>query len=78
MAKPRKKDPKSKRSLGIDRHTLPRVVFHGPDDLIESFKELASRNRRTITAEILIAMEEHMRASGLWPPKPKEEDEGAS
>jgi len=45
----------------------PRTAFHLPADILAALDTLAKRNRRTKTAELLIALEEHLRASGVWP-----------
>jgi hypothetical protein len=36
--------------------------YHGP------LVELAARNRRTMTAEVELALERHLQEQGLWPP----------
>lgn len=65
----RPKEPGSKRSQGVDRHTKPRIVFHLPREIYDALLALAADNRRTRSAEILIALEEHLRASGRFPKK---------
>ncbi len=39
----RKRDPKSKRSLGLPRHVHPRKVFHGPQELFDRLKRYAAK-----------------------------------
>jgi hypothetical protein len=34
----------------------------------EALERLAQQNRRTKNTEMLIALENHLRAAGLWPP----------
>ena len=77
MAPPKKssnsrKQPDSKRSQGVDRHIRPRIAFHLPEDVHDALLALSKDNRRTITSELLIAVEEHLRASGRWPVPAKE------
>jgi hypothetical protein len=46
----------------------------------EPLRELARRNRRTMTAEVELALEERLAAEGLWPPaepKPRPKGRGA-
>ena len=38
------------------------------DSLIEALDELVRRNRRTRTIELTIALENHLKEAGLWPP----------
>jgi hypothetical protein len=71
--RPSRKRPDSKRSQGIDRHTRPRVAFHMPADLAAALRTLAGRTKRTLTAEILVALEEHLAKNGVWPPAAGEE-----
>lgn len=40
-----------------------------PWKLWEAFENLASRNYRTLTAELTLALEKHLSLEGLWPPK---------
>lgn len=40
-------------------------------DLTELVRELARKNRRTFTAEISIALENHLSQAGMWPPPEK-------
>ena len=50
----RKKDPDSKRSQGVDRHTMPRVVFHAPEEMVEAFgKYVAGLRPRSSDAAAL-------------------------
>lgn len=37
--------------------------------LMEAFDGYCAKNRRTKTAEIEMAIEERLRADGMWPPK---------
>lgn len=51
-----------------DRHVNPILGIRLPDDLMVAFRQLAGDNRRTLTAEVAIALENHLKANGLWPP----------
>jgi len=67
--------PKSKNSL--DRHKQKTVSFRLPEPLTAQLRLLAGRNRRTLSGEAQIALEQHLAAQGLWcldgqaPLKPK-------
>jgi hypothetical protein len=39
--------------------------------LREAIGQLADRNRRPLTEEVSIALENHLSAAGLWPPPAK-------
>jgi hypothetical protein len=39
-----------------------------PADLAQALRTLAGRTKRTLTAEILVALEEHLARNGVWPP----------
>jgi predicted transcriptional regulator len=45
-------------------------TYRFPDDLIARVEALAERNRRPVTTEIEIALEEHLKRHKLWPPPP--------
>lgn len=44
-------------------------TYRFPEDLIESLEAMAEENRRTVTAELEIAIEAHLRAVGKLPPR---------
>jgi hypothetical protein len=69
MPKGRRKDPKSKRSLGTDRHVKPRVVFHPPRELLDRLDEhvLAVRPSTDRTAVLIEAIEEYLRKQSKKP-----------
>jgi hypothetical protein len=48
-----------------DRHKQKTVSFRLPEALMECFRALASRNRRTLSGEVRIAIENHLAASGM-------------
>jgi hypothetical protein len=58
--------PNSKKSS--DRHKQKTVSFRLPENLMELFRVLASRNRRTLSGEVRIAIENHLAANGLGAP----------
>lgn len=41
------------------------VSFRLPDEVMAEMRNLASKNRRTLSGEVQIAMEQHLRANGL-------------
>ncbi len=51
-----------------DRHLAPRITLRLPSKESEILKQLAERNERTLTAEILRALRKHFTEEGLWPP----------
>jgi hypothetical protein len=55
--------PKPKRST--DRHKQKTVSFRLPEALMDSFRSLADRNRRTLSGEVRIAIENHLAANGV-------------
>lgn len=62
---PPRKKPKSPRSE--DRHK-PSFVMRLPKSYQEKVRELARRTRRTLTAEVQIALDAHLKANGIEPP----------
>lgn len=55
--------PKPKRST--DRHKQKTVSFRLPEELMDSFRSLADRNRRTLSGEVRIAIENHLAANSV-------------
>jgi hypothetical protein len=53
----------------IDRHLSGRMV-RMPAEWHEALKALAAQNRRPLTWELLLAIEEHLRHHGIEPPPP--------
>lgn len=46
-------------------------TYRFPEPLLEALEALAEANRRPVTTELEIAIEEHLRKSGVtWPPEP--------
>jgi Arc-like DNA binding domain len=60
--RPKKTDSQANRKK--DRHTKPRLAFHLPVELLDAFKAMASKNRRSITSELILAMESALKANG--------------
>ena len=48
-----------------DRHKQKTVSFRLPEALMEYFRALARRNRRTLSGEVRIAIENHLAANGM-------------
>lgn len=44
-----------------DRHKTKSLGVRLDEAVIEQFRELAKKNRRTLTAELLLALERHLR-----------------
>lgn len=67
MAKRRKTDDDASKPKP-NRTGVPLYVYV-PPEIRSAIDELAERNRRPLTSEVLIALEAHLKAAGLWPPK---------
>jgi hypothetical protein len=52
------------------RTGLPLHVYLEPA-LRQALDQLAARSRRSVTAEVSIALENHLKEAGLWPPAAK-------
>lgn len=62
--------PKKKNSRvpsGNDRH-LSRNMVRLSDELHLQLKACARKNRRLLTSEVAIALEEYLQKHGFWPP----------
>ena len=53
----------------------PSQVVSLPDDVYQMMKTLADSQDRPVRFQILIAVREHLRANGKWPPPPVPEKE---
>lgn len=62
-----KRKSKSKQA----RSGLPLHVWLEPA-LRHAIDVLKTRNRRSLTSEVSLALERHLAESGLWPPPPSE------
>ena len=51
------------------------VSYKLPEDLLGQLDKLVEKTRRTITAEVEIAIENHLKKEKLWPVKVDEDDE---
>jgi hypothetical protein len=61
MSKPRKKQPAGRQT------PVPVSVRMSPAHL-DALREAKDRTHRTVSSEILVAIEAHLAALGLWPP----------
>jgi hypothetical protein len=59
-----------------DRHTQKTVSFRLPERLTALLRVLAQRNRRTLSGETQIALENHLAVHGLLPGPTTEEVDG--
>jgi hypothetical protein len=50
-----------------DRHKQKTVSFRLPEELMELFRTLAEQNRRTLSGEVRVAIENHLSAHGILP-----------
>ena len=50
-------------SLLAKAHTMQRLIFNLPLQLAEAIRQLARNNHRTLTAELILAVENHLKAS---------------
>ena len=66
----RRKDPHSKRSQGLPRHTQPRKAFHAPANLFDAMERFiaSSRPQPTESECLRVALEEFLQKRGFWPP----------
>src|SRR5262245_15205119 len=61
-------------SPGKSYHKHPVLGLRLPADLVDLMRTLAARERRTLTAQISLALEEHLARHNLWPPSDQPED----
>jgi hypothetical protein len=67
----RKKEPLSKRSQGIDRHVMPRLSFHLPQEQLARLRAFAAAQEFPPTdAVVLRAALDVFLASKGYPPAP--------
>jgi predicted transcriptional regulator len=59
----------AKKKPRTDRHLKRIATFRLSDEILEALKKLAEENRRTMTTELTIALENHLAKFKLWPPK---------
>jgi hypothetical protein len=60
------KRPKKPNRSGVPLHV------YIPPELRAVIDAMAGSNRRPLTTEVIIALENHARAAGLWPPPAEE------
>jgi hypothetical protein len=61
-------ESKKGKRTGVSLH-----VYIGPA-LREAMDKLIERDRRSLTTEVEMALENHLKEKGLWPPKPAEDE----
>jgi hypothetical protein len=69
MAKKKRASDKGSKAP-VTPHKEPVLGLRFPSSIIDLMRELASANRRTLTTQITIALEEHLAKHGKWPPAP--------
>lgn len=52
-----------------DRHKTKMFSVRLPKQVMDTLRDIAEKNRRTITAELIIALEKHSRDEGVSSPK---------
>jgi hypothetical protein len=52
------------------RHREPVLGLRLSGHLVDLVRALAKKNRRPLTTEVTIALEEYLAKHGLWPPPP--------
>jgi hypothetical protein len=68
------KDPKKKRKAGRPRslsEPRPSFMLKLPEVYRQQLRRLKLKNRRPISTEVMIALEEYLAKAGLWPPEPE-------
>jgi hypothetical protein len=60
--------PMPTKKKNSDRHRHKTVSFRLPEGLMELFRSLAARNRRTLSGEVQVAIESHLAAHGVTLP----------
>lgn len=59
-------EPKRPKRTGVPLH------IYLPPELRAAIDALAEDNRRLLTVEVIMALENHLKAAGRWPPPQKE------
>lgn len=64
----RRRNPDSKRSQGVERHTQPRKAFHAAQKLFDALEEfIASTRPQPSESECFrVALEEFLEKRGFW------------
>jgi hypothetical protein len=68
MPKPRKPSPPPDDGPRRPKRTGVPLHIYVPPELRAAMDALAERNRRLLTTEVIMALEAHLAAAGLWPP----------
>jgi hypothetical protein len=74
--KTRDRDTSSEAEGAKDFHKKRVVQVHAPLELSEALNRLTDMTRRTRPVELVLALERHLEAEGLWPPPPPQTDSG--
>lgn len=65
--------PNKKRGRPQGRQETEVVQARVSPQLYAALDQLSAQTRRTKNAELVLALEAHLKAAGLWPPKEEEE-----
>lgn len=74
----RPKEPDSKRSQGVDRHSQPRFAFHLDQQLLDAIGAYCDAQRLVPDKSevVRLAIREFLEREGFWPPKADDAGEG--
>ena len=64
--------PMSRPKKNAGKHKQKTVSFRLPDDLMAQLRGLAKQNRRTLSGEVQLALENHLHSNGFAEPAKKE------
>lgn len=64
-----KKKPEPEESVRRPNRTGTPLHIYIPPELRAAIDQCAENNRRKLTQEVVIALENHLKGQGLWPPK---------
>jgi TraY domain len=68
MAKRKPKEPKAR----VSRRTGVPIMVWIPPELRDALDVLKNRTRRSLTTEVVMALETHLQSHNLWPSSEKE------
>lgn len=68
---------KKKPTTGGPRSNRKGVQVNGyiPEQVKRLMEQLAEKNHRTFTGEMIVAFEKHLEANGLWPPTEDDQED---